>query len=96
VFITTHPRSRQPPSTTPEFARDCGAQRDTIKLKTAKALGASIAAPYWRPRASLSISVTVTLYFAITLLTKAVTSPTSGLSGISAFSMSIMPFSMAT
>jgi hypothetical protein len=52
--------------------------------------------PYGRLRASFSISVTVTLYFAITSLTKAVTWATSGLSGISAFSMLIMPFSIAT
>ena len=56
----------------------------------------SVRAPYWRLRASFSISVTVTLYFAITSLTKAVTWATSGFSGISAFSISIMPFSIAT
>src|SRR5262249_2857489 len=51
---------------------------------------------YGRLRASLTNSVTVTLYFAITPLTNAVTPAASGLSGISAFSISIMPFSIAT
>src|SRR5258706_12858185 len=51
---------------------------------------------YGRLRASFINSVTVTLYFAITPLTNAVASATSGFSGISAFSISIMPFSIAT
>jgi hypothetical protein len=67
----------------------------TPSVPTADGCRASIAAPYWRLRASLSISVTVTLYFAITSLTKAVTWATSGFSGINALSISIMPFSIA-
>ncbi len=51
---------------------------------------------YGRLRASFTTSARLALYFAITPLTNAVTSATSGFSGISAFSISIMPFSIAT
>src|SRR5262249_45348153 len=51
---------------------------------------------YLLARASLAIWATISLYLLITSLTKAVVAATSGFSGMSAFSMSIIPFSMAT
>ena len=47
-------------------------------------------------RASFITSARLALYLAMTSLTKAVTLAASGFSGISACSISIMPFSMAT